>query len=427
MKRSITRLALIRWSTANALIMVTFGLSAYAQSPVSDWNGIALNTIVVTAKKSPPVAPVYFAYVSVAMYDAANSIDHRFTPFAVSVNAAAGASQDAAVIVAAHDILVHYFPLQQSTLDAAEVTSLAAIPDGQSKTDGIAVGVAVAAQWLAIRAGDGLEAPVVFTPGNGPGVWEPVPTFPAPPPNTPPLPLAPWLAQFKPFALRTPDQFLPEMEPPPALFSQEWTDDFNQAKAYGALDSAIRTPAQTEIGLFWADHPTAQYTRAFRNLIASQHLGTADAARLGAIANVTLSDALTACFSAKYQFAFWRPYTAIHDADTDGNPDTIADPNWVPLDPTPGHPEYPAAHGCATEALMDALTTFFGTDKILYVVTSNVTHTTHNFSSFKEIVREVDAARIYGGMHYHHSVVQGNVLGRKVSNYVVRNYFLPTE
>ena len=104
MKRSITRLALIRWSTANALIMVTFGLSAYAQSPVSDWNGIALNTIVVTAKKSPPVAPVYFAYVSVAMYDAANSIDHRFTPFAVSVNAAAGASQDAAVVVAAHDV-----------------------------------------------------------------------------------------------------------------------------------------------------------------------------------------------------------------------------------------------------------------------------------------------------------------------------------
>src|SRR5207249_417383 len=109
-------------------------------------------------KKSPPVAPVYFAYVSVAMYDAANSIDHRFTPFAVSVKAAAGASQDAAVIVAAHDVLMHYFPLQQSTLDAAEVTSLAAIPDGESKTDGIAVGVAVAAQWLAIRAGDGLEA-----------------------------------------------------------------------------------------------------------------------------------------------------------------------------------------------------------------------------------------------------------------------------
>jgi hypothetical protein len=322
---------------------------------------------------------------------------------------------------------VHYFPLQQGTLDAAEIASLAAIPAGQPKTDGISVGSAVAEQWLAIRTGDGLEAAVVFTPGSGPGIWEPVPTFPAPPPNTPPLPLAPWLAQFRPFALNSADQFLSEMEPPPDLSSQDWVDDFNQTKAYGAINSTIRTPAQTEIGLFWADHPTAQYTRAFVNLVATQHLATADAARLAAIANVTLSDSLTACFSAKYHFAFWRPYTAIHNADTDGNPDTIADPNWIPLDPTPGHPEYPAAHGCATEALMDALAAFFGTDKIPYRVTSNVTHTTHDFSSFKDVVREVDAARIYGGMHYHHSVVQGNVLGRKVSNYVTKGYFLPSE
>jgi hypothetical protein len=361
------------------------------------------------------------------MYDAANSIDHRFTPFAVSLNAPAGASQDAAVIVAAHDVLAHYFPLQQSTLDAAEGTSLAAIPGGQSKTDGIAVGVAVAAQWLALRAGDGVEASVVYTPGHGPGIWEPVPTFPAPPPNTPPPPVAPWLPQFRPFALNSADQFLSEMEPPPALSSQEWVDDFNLTKAYGALNSTVRTASQTEIGRFWADHTGAQYSRAFRNLVATQHLGTADAARLGAMQYVALADSITACFDAKYHFAFWRPYTAIHDADTDGNPDTVADPNWVPLDPTPGHPEYPAAHGCATEALMDTLTAFFGTNQVPYTVTSNVTATTHNFSSFRDVVREVDAARIYGGMHYHHSVVQGNVLGRKVAHHILKNYFLPAE
>jgi len=409
------------------LLVILLGLFVQAQNPVADWDAIALNTIVVTAKKGPPVAPVYFAYTEIAMYDAANSIDHHFTPFAVSLNAPAGASQDAAVIVAAHDVLAHYFPLQQSTLDTAEGTSLAAIPGGQSKADGIAVGFAIAAQWLALRAGDGVEAPVVYTPGHGPGIWEPVPTFPAPPPNTPPPPAAPWLAQFRPFALNSAGQFLSEMEPPPALSSQEWVDDFNETKAYGALNSAIRTPSQTEIGRFWADHTGAQYSRAFRNLVATQQLGTADAARLGAMQYVALADSLAACFDAKYHFAFWRPYTAIHEADTDGNPDTVADPNWVPLDPTPGHPEYPAAHGCATEALMDTLTAFFGTDHVAYTVTSSVTATTHNFSSFKDVVREVDAARIYGGMHYHHSVVQGNVLGRKVAHYILENYFRPAE
>ena len=145
------------------------------------------------------------------------------------------------------------------------------------------------------------------------------------------------------------------------------------------------------------------------------------------MSDVTLSDSVTACMNAKYHFAFWRPYTAIVNADTDGNPDTVADPNWIPLDPTPGHPEYPANHGCATEALMDALTAFFGTDHVPYTVTSNVTLTAHNFSNFRDVVREVDVARIYGGMHYHNSVIQGNVLGRKVAHYVLANYFRPVE
>ena len=416
-----------RFLVVHFILDTLFVLAAQAQNPVADWDAIALNTIVVTAKKGPPVAPVYFAYVSVAMYDAANAVDHRFTPFAVSLNAPAGASQDAAVIVAAHDVLAHYFPSQQSMLDAAEGTSLAAVPSGQSKIDGIAVGVAVAANWLAVRAGDGVEAPVVFTPGQGPGIWEPVPTFPAPPPNTPPPPAAPWQAQFRPFALHSADQFLSEVEPPPALSSHQWVEDFRLTKAYGALNSTVRTPSQTEIGLFWSDHPGAQYSRAFRNLVATHHLGTSDSARLAAMANVTMSDSITACLNAKYHFAFWRPYTAIHDADADGNPDTVADPNWVPLDPTPGHPEYPAAHGCVTQALMDVLTVFFRTDRVPYTVTSSVTSTTHKFNSFGDVVREVDVARIYGGMHYHNSVIQGNVLGRKVAHYVFENYFLPAK
>jgi hypothetical protein len=417
----------IRFAYTILLIAMVGAPSALALNPVSDWDAVALTTIVGTAKKPPGVANVFFTYVEVAMYDAVNSIDHRFTPFAVSVTAPDGASQDAAVIAAAHDVLAHYFPAQQDTLDMDEAISLAALSDGPAKNDGIAVGQAVAAQWISIRANDGLEAPITYIPGHGPGIWEPVPTYPAPPPNTPPPPVAPWLAQFTPFTMASASQFLEQIEPPPALTSQQWTDDFNRTKAYGALNSTVRTPAQTEIGLFWADHATAQYSRAFRNLILTQHLGTSDAARLGAMSNVVVADSIAACMNAKYHFAFWRPYTAIHDADTDGNPDTVPDPNWIPLDPTPGHPEYPANHGCVTEALMDTLTAFFGTDKVPYAVTSNVTNTIHNFTRFKDVVREVDDARIFGGMHYHHSVVQGNVLGRKVAHQMLKNYFLPAQ
>jgi hypothetical protein len=416
----------VRRAVLSGFVGLLLAATTQAQNPVADWDANALAAIL-TAKKSPVVSFVYFAYVDVAMFDAVNSIDRRFKPFAVSVDAPRGASQDAAVIAAAHDVLAHYFPNQQSALDAQEAASLAAIPDGQPRTDGIAIGQAVAAQWISLRANDGLEAHVIYTPGHGPGIWEPVPTFPAPPPNTPPPPAAPWLAQFRPFALTSADQFLSEVEPPFALTSEEWAHDFNYTKKYGAFNSSYRTSKQTEIGMFWADHGGAQFSRAFRNLIATQQLGTADAARLGAMSNVATADSLAACFNAKYHFAFWRPYTAIHDADTDGNPDTSPDPNWIPLDVTPGHPEYPASHGCGTQALMDTLTWFFETDEVPYVVTSNVTGTTHNFTSFEDVVREVDAARIYGGMHFRHSVKQGNVLGRKVADYILDNYFLPVE
>src|SRR5262249_34479793 len=187
-----------------------------------------------------------------------SAIDHRFQPFAVRVDASRGASEDAAAASAAHDVLVHYFPSQVTTLDTALASSLAGIADGRSKTDGIQVGQAVAAQWLALRSGDGLEAPPTYTPGQGPGIWDPVPTYPAPPPNAPPAPVGVWMTQFKPFALMSADQFLADIPPPPPLKSTAWTTSFNLTKAYGELNSTVRTAAQTEIGRFWTDDAAAQ-------------------------------------------------------------------------------------------------------------------------------------------------------------------------
>lgn len=405
---------------------VTLGLafgSASASNAVTDWHTNMESAVVAMGKKSPTVAFVYFAYADVAMYDAVNSIDRRFQPFAVQVYAPRSASRDAAASVAAHDVLVHYLPLQQPTLDLELQASLNAIADGQDKTDGINVGQAVAARWLALRAGDGLEAPVTLTlPTPGPGVWQPVPSYPSANPPTPP-PVAEWQAQFKPFALRSADQFLDRVPPPPSLTSATFTRDFNLTKDYGALNSSVRTPQQTEAGLFWSDNPAAQYSRALRGLVQTQGLDTAEAARLGAMSFVALADSATACMNAKYHFWFWRPFTAIRAADTDGNPNTVADPTWEPLDVTPQHPEYPANHGCVTQALMDTLTAYFDTDEIPYSVTSTVTGTVHSFDSFEDVVEEVDNARIFGGMHFHHSVKEGNRLGRQVADYILRHNF----
>src|ERR1700730_10587991 len=203
------------------ILGLALGSESFAQNAIADWHAVMESTVASAGRKNVVALP-YFAYVDVAMYDAINSIDDRFRPFAVSVHAPRGASKDAAAASAAHAVLAHYFPTKAATFDAALATSLAAIADSQRKTDGINVGKAVAAQWLALRAGDGLEAAIVYPPGHAPGIWEPVPTYPAPPPNTPPAPVGVWMTQFKPFAMRSADQFLADVHPPLALTSQAW-------------------------------------------------------------------------------------------------------------------------------------------------------------------------------------------------------------
>jgi hypothetical protein len=210
-------------------------------------------------------------------------------------------------------------------------------------------------------------------------------------------------------------------EGPLGLDSQQWIDDYNQVKALGANNSTVRTPQQTEVGLFWTEHTGQQYARAFRNLATQKGLTTSDTARLMAMLWAGYADAAIGCWNAKFTFSFWRPVTAIRVGGS--NPALTADPTWLPLGTTPSHPEYPAAHGCVTGAVSAILAGYFGTRKLTFSVDSVVTNTTHNFTSTSDLMKEVENARIYAGFHYHHSVIQGRVLGLRVGNQVVQRYF----
>ena len=407
------RIARFAFSTALVLLMAAW-LSA--QNVVVQWNGIASTTIVTNAKEASVASGVWFAYVHLAVYDAVNAIDHRFQPYLFTTSPPVGANIDAAAIAAAHRVLVHYFPAQQATLDAQFTASLAGISDtGANIAAGVAVGEASAQAIINVRANDGLLANVPYTPPVGPGFYQ----------RTPPAfaaPLTPWLGQMVPFTMAGPAQFFPDEGPTP-LDSQDWIDDYNETKTLGALNSTVRTPEQTEIGLFWTEHTGQQYARAFRKLAADQALNTSDTARLMAMLFAGYADAGIGCWNAKFYFSFWRPVTAIRAGG--GNPALTADPNWLPLANTPAHPEYPAAHGCATGAVSALLADFFGTTNVQFSVDSLVTHTTHTFNTTDELLNEVEHARIYAGFHYHQSVIQGKVLGTKVAHQVRQRYFGP--
>jgi hypothetical protein len=398
--------------------------TAAAQNAVTDWNNIAITTALAASQVTAPGsnAPggsiIYLTYVHLAIYDAVNAIDHRFESYGPDIPAAAGASKEAATIEAAYRMLLYLFPDQTATLTTQYNAALAVIANGTPKTNGIQVGQAAATSIIALRTGDGRGASVPYTWPSvpTPGVW-----IPTPPAFT--APAMPWVSKMVPFTMSNPSQFRPE--PPPALTSTEWADDYNQVKALGAINSIVRTPEQTEIGLFWTDHTGRQYSRAFRALVVARGLDITDSAHLLAVLYTAGADALIGCWDAKFHYSFWRPVTAIRNGDIDGNPDTVPDPLWTPLGTTPSHPEYPSAHGCVTGSIATALKKFFGSPHVTLVITSPITNTTHTFTSTNDLEREVEDARIYAGIHYHHSVVQGVVLGKKVSDQLSGNFFQP--
>ncbi|HZQ53958.1 MAG TPA: vanadium-dependent haloperoxidase [Bryobacteraceae bacterium] len=310
-----------------------------------------------------------------------------------------------------------HFPDQSPALTATYNGWLAALPEA-GKDDGVAAGTAAANQIIAMRANDGRGANVPYTYPSvpTPGVWIPTPPGFA-------SPVTPWMGKMVPFTMRSAAQFLPE--PAFSLSSTEWVDDYNQVKALGAINSAVRTPKQTEIALFWTENTSVQYARALRNLAGAHGLDAAETARLFALVWTSSADALIGCWNAKYTYSFWRPVTAIRKGDIDGNPETVPDPDWTPLVNTPAHPEYPSAHGCFTGALADSLKQYFGKPNFTFIVSSTVTNTVHEIRSTNELENEVKNARVYAGIHYHHSVVQGADLGHKVARQIFREFFQP--
>jgi membrane-associated phospholipid phosphatase len=193
----------------------------------------------------------------------------------------------------------------------------------------------------------------------------------------------------------------------------------------GAFAGSPRTADQSDLALFWAGNTALYWNRIASQIATAQNLSVSENAHLFAQLNLAMADAAIACWDAKYRYVFWRPITAIRGGDTDGNDATVVDPNWTPwldaLPPgTPAHPEYPSGHSTVSGAAAFILEAGFG-DNTAFTVTSEVPIVkvkTRSFSSFSAATGEIADARVFGGIHYRNSCVQGNAVGRAVADYV---------
>jgi hypothetical protein len=225
--------------------------------------------------------------------------------------------------------------------------------------------------------------------------------------------------------LERPDQFRPG--PPVALTSQEWASDYNEVKAYGARNSMLRTPEQTETAKFWLMTGPQAYHPIARQIIMARHMKPVDSARFMASFAVALTDAYIAVFDAKYHYEFWRPITAIRNGDVDGNPATEVDPSWQPLDATPMHPEYPCAHCILSGAAAALIESYGGLRDLQEISLTSPTAPgiTHRWSSLDAFTNEVANSRVWAGFHYRSSARVGTAMGREVGRYVAAHFAHP--
>jgi len=344
------------------------------------------------------------------MYDAIVAISGERAPFLTTpTSPTSGASQVAAAATAAYAVLTGLFPSRAATYQAAYDASLAAVTDATARARGVAVGNEVAAAVLAARANDGRSTPLPpFVAGSAPGAF-----------RGPAIVGRTW-PSVRPFVMTSAAQF--RAPGPAALTSTAYAADFAETASLGASGSAARTPAQTTSARFHSEAPGVFWPRNVRKFMMTSG-SLADNARLGAMIWVSHADAIIGCFESKYHHLAWRPFSAIALAADDGNAQTAADPAWAPFLPTPPHPEYPAAHGCASAALTQTLRRFYGTGEVSFDFTSTVSSTSQAYATTDALLSDVTIARIAGGMHFRHAMEDGKALGVKAADLVADTKF----
>ena len=389
----------------------------FTQDVSITWINQALAAIQ-TDGTPPPKASRGLAMVSLAMFDAVMAIE-KIPTYLVNVVPVGGLFPEVAAGAAAFQVLSSLYPAQATTLNQAFAQFLAQAPDGLAKTAAIAYGKSVGAAVLAARANDGATTAKPYTPVAAPGEWQPTP-----PANA--AALLPQWADVAPFSMTSPSQFRPAG--PPALTSQAWADAFNEVKSVGSATSITRTADQTQIAKFWADGagtvtPPGHWNAIAAQVAASKGKTFEQNVRMFAMLNVALADAGITAWNTKYAFHNWRPITAIRNADTDNNAATVIDPSWTPLLTTPPFPEYISGHSTFSSAAATVLSSLFGTafgfttDGVVDGATVQ-----RSFASFVAAAAEAGQSRIYGGIHYQFSNVDGLAAGQALAQNVLSRF-----
>ena len=413
-----------------AVVGLVCALAVPAQTRAGDtvltWNEIAVNTAIANGQ-SPFAQARTNAVVSLAVFEAVNTITGDYEPYLGTFDAPPGASVDAAAAAAAWRVLRSYFSANAATvaaLDAALASTLSGIPDGQAEDDGKQLGIDVALAMIALRANDGSAPPQFKVPGAAvPGEWQATPSCPLV--NGAQVGVNLHWRNVAPFGVATVNDFI--LPPPPGITTSQYAKDLAEVASVGLDTSVTRPPDRADVARFYAvTSPAYLLNSAARQVAEAKGRSLSDNARSLALLNMASSDALVASFNNKYTYNLWRPETAIRAADTDGNKKTDPNVAFKPYILTPCFPSYPSNHASGTSSGTEILRRLYGADgHSIDLSNPAVPGLSFHYSGFREIANDVDDARVYGGIHFRFDQDGGNLLGRSIATDIIKNSLKP--
>ena len=391
------------------LVVALLALAPVSRADVvTEWNVIAVNA---AAAANSLVESRALALSHAAMFDAVNAIERRYQPYLADLKAPAGASIDAAGASAAHGVLLWIFPERKAMLDGALATTLGKVPDGAGKDAGANLGRQVAQAYIAARGKDGADGKATHMPATGPGQWQPTP------PAHAPMGLPHW-SDVTPYTVKSFADF--EVKGPPALTSAAYAKDLDEVRRLGARNSTERTADQTAAAIFWVTNTSIPWQAAARAAAEQRRTGVLDNARAFALINMSCADAYIAVWQWKKNFNHWRPVHAIRNAAAN------ADPAWEPLLNTPAHPEYPSGHCICTGASAQAIQTLYKIEEVTFSSTfGGPNGLTRTWKSISQMEKEVEGARIWGGIHFRTADEHATQLGRAIATRAIASVMKP--
>jgi hypothetical protein len=393
---------------------------------VTDWNAVTV-LYVQGGPGTPPVPPVGragppglfdIALVHIAMHDAIQAIEKEFEPYHYSDRSAFGVGNPAAAAAAAaHRVLVLLYPGQQGPLDTFYNTYL--INHGLVGDPGLAVGEAAAVAVHSTQYRPVLTV-TPFLGGDGIGDWRPTP----PTPLTTPMAFQ-YMAETRPFAVKSASQFI--APPPPPLRSRRYARDYDEVKAVGS--AAAHPNSTTDKARFWAGNYVVQWNEALRQIADARILNDIGrSARLFALANMAASDAAITVWDSKIHYNLWRPQTGIQEGDNDGNPRTAGDVTWTPFLANPNYPDYTSGANGLTGAFTRMVALFFGTDEISFSVKNPnplLIDKERFFERTSDAAQEVVDARILLGIHFRFADTASRTQGRRIAHWTYSKFLRP--